>query len=131
MSLTISTSGTAAVSLNGSFTFEDPTGVQSPLSKVIPAIISNLNAVTFGQAVVTTTPLVVSLPASPTTLLYVKNLSVAGILTFTWTPQGGTSVATIQVGPGGTLFFFTPGTGITALSVVASVNTTVDYVLGG
>jgi hypothetical protein len=132
MSLTISTSGACSVGLTGEFEFTDPTGVQSPLSKVIPALLATLNAVSFGQAIVGTSPFAAVLPATPSQLFYMKNLSTTGVVTVTWTPQGGASATILNVEPGGIIFFFDPGAGISALTVISTVNnTTVDYVLAG
>jgi hypothetical protein len=131
MSLTITTSGAVNVELSGTFVFVDPTGYQSNINKVIPELIASLSASEFGQAALTTTPAAITLPATPTQLFYMKNLSASFTVTVTWTPVGQTSAVVQVVQPGGILFFFNPGNGISALSVVASGNANVDYVLAG
>jgi len=132
MSLTINTTGAVNVSLTGSFSFVDPTGFQSPLSKAIPAIVNQMSACSFGQASVGIAGFQAVLPANPTQLLYCKNISTSGVVTFTWTPVGGASTIVANLEPGGIIFFFNPGAGISALSVSSTVNNTlVDYVLAG
>jgi hypothetical protein len=130
--LVISTNGAVEVNFNGNVILVDPAGVQAPLSKIIPPLVANMSASTFGQALLSTTVIVVTLPASPTQLLYAKHLGLTGTITFTWTPVGSASVQIMVIQPGGMLFFFNPTNGITALSVQASVaNVPVDYVLAG
>lgn len=132
MALTFTASGPIQVNFNGTVSLIDPSGLQSPLSKIIPTLVANMNASTFGETTLSTTPLVVTLPANPTQLLYAKNLSLTNTITFTWTPVGAVSAEIMVVQPGGVLFFFNPVNGITALTVVASgVNTLIDYVLAG
>jgi hypothetical protein len=131
MSLTIITTGSVNVELSGSFTFVDPTGYQSNINKIIPELIASLSASQFGQAAVTTTSESITLPATPTQLFYLKNLSASFTVTVTWTPLGQASAVVQVVQPGGTIFFFNPGSGITALSVVASGTANVDYVMAG
>jgi hypothetical protein len=110
----------------------DSSGIQAPLSKIIPVLIASMSASTFGQAALGVVSAPVSLPANPTQLLYARNLSTVNTITFTWTPVGKISADILVLQPGGLLFFFSPGGGISALSVVASAaNTSVDYLLAG
>jgi hypothetical protein len=133
MSLVITETGPVQVDLSGTvISFIDPAGTQAPIYKQIPIVIANMNACTFGQASLPASLVVVTLPASPTQLLYAKHLGVSGTITFTWTPAGSTSAEIMVLQPGAVLFFFNPANGITALSVQASIaNTPVDYVLAG
>jgi len=133
MALTISaTGGPIQVNFNGVVSLTDPTNIQAPMEKIIPTLVANMSASTFGQALLTTGANPVTLPASPTQLLYAKNLSTTATITFTWTPVGSASAQIMILQPGGILFFFNPSNGITALTVAASVaNTPIDYVLAG
>jgi hypothetical protein len=137
MSIQISTTGSAQTGVSGNIVLTDSSGVQQPLLKAFLSVFATLNASTFGQATIGTSPVSVTLPASPTQLLYAANLQTGkagstNTLTITWTPQGGTSAQIMVLQPQSVLFFFNPGAGITALSVVASgANTVVDYLLAG
>jgi hypothetical protein len=133
MSVVITETGAVQVDLsNAVISFVDPANTQAPIYKRIPELITNMNAATFGQASLAASLTPVTLPASPTQLLYAKHLGVAGTITFTWTPVGSGSVQIMVIQPGGMLFFYNPANGITALSVQASLpNTPVDYVLAG
>lgn len=133
MALVISETGPVQVSFtSGVISFADPANSQAPIYKAIPALVANLNACTFGQATLSASLTPVTLPASPTQLLYAKHLGASGTITFTWTPVGSSSAQIMVIQPGGLIFFFNPTGGITALSVQASVaNTPVDYVLAG
>jgi hypothetical protein len=137
MSVQITTTGTMQVSPAGSISLIDPTGVQQPLLKAFLSVIASLSASTFGQATLSTTPTVVSLPANPTQLFYAANLQTGkagstNTITVTWTPVGAASVEILVLQPQSVLFFFNPGAGISALTVVASgANTVVDYLLAG
>jgi len=121
-----------SVSFNGDVVLNDSSGIQAPLSKIIPVLTASMSASTFGQAILGMASVVVSLPANPTQLLYARNLSLLNSITFTWTPVGAVSTTVMVLQSGGVLFFFSPGGGILALSVVASAaNTSVDYLLAG
>jgi hypothetical protein len=121
-----------SVSFNGDVVLSDSSGIQAPLSKIIPIVIASMSASTFGQAALGTVSTTVSLPANPTQLLYARNLSMVNTITFTWTPVGAVSAQVLTLQPGGVLFFFSPGGGISALSVIANAaNTSVDYLLAG
>lgn len=135
MSLVITEAGPVSINFSsGVMAFTDPAvpPAQAPIYKLIPSLTANMNACTFGQALLPTGSTPVTLPASPTQLLYAKHLGATGTLTFTWTPVGSGSVQVMVIQPGGMLFFFNPANGITALTVQASVaNLPVDYVLAG
>lgn len=132
MALAITANGPVEVSFSGTISITDPTGIESPLIKIIPVLVENMSAVDFGQAQIGITPSPVALPIIPTQLFYARNLDTKATLTVTWTPVGASSAEILVVQPGGILFFFNPASGITALSVVASADPiTVDYVLAG
>jgi hypothetical protein len=133
MSVVITETGAVQVDLSGAvISFVDPANTQAPIYKQIPALVTNMNAATFGQALLPASLLAVTLPASPTQLLYAKHMGISGTITFTWTPVGSGSAQIMVLQPGGMLFFFNPANGITALSVQASIaNIPVDYVLAG
>jgi hypothetical protein len=133
MSIVITETGAVQVNFSsGVISFTDPVSAQAPIFKAIPPVTANMTACTFGQASLTTSLTPVTLPISPTQLLYGKHLGVSGTITFTWTPVGAVSVEIMVIQPGGVIFFFNPANGITALSVQASVaNTPIDYVLAG
>lgn len=133
MSVVITETGAVQVNFaSGIVSFVDPANAQAPIYKAIPSLTANMSACTFGQALLTTSATPVTLPISPTQLLYGKHLGVSGTITFTWTPSGGASATIIVIQPGGMIFFFNPANGITALTVQASVaNTPIDYVLAG
>jgi hypothetical protein len=132
MSFTVTLAGPTQASLNGLFTFIDTTNIQAPLSKVIPTLVANLSAAIFGEGAIGTSSTPVTLPINPTQLFYARNLSLSATITITWTPVGASSAEILVIQPGGMLFFFNPGSGISALSVVASAaGTIVDYILAG
>jgi hypothetical protein len=135
MSLVITEAGSVQINFSsGVMAFTDPAvpPAQAPIYKLIPSLTANMNACTFGQALLPASLTVVTLPASPTQLLYAKHLGIAGTITFTWTPVGSGSAQVMILQPGGMLFFFNPTNGVTTLSVQASLaNTPVDYVLAG
>lgn len=132
MALSISTNGPIQVNLAGNFTFTDLTNVQAPLSKIIPQLLANMTASSFGQATIGTTLIPVTLPITPTQLAYARNLSQSNTLTISWTPLGGVSAVITTLQPNGIIFFFNPSSGISALSVVSNAaGTLIDYVLAG
>jgi hypothetical protein len=134
MAVSISLTGPNQITMNGQISIVDPTGVQAPLSKIIPSLVQNMSASTFGQTTVGTAATVLPLPASPTQLFYIKNLSTTTALAVTWTPVGLAAVEVQTLQPGGILFFFNPGNGITNLSLVSASTTItvpIDYVLAG
>lgn len=133
MSVVITESGAVQVNFSsGVIAFTDPTGAQAPIYKLIPSLTENASACTFGQSNLPASLVPVTLPISPVQLFYAKHLGASGTIIFTWTPVGASSVETMVLQPGGVIFFFNPASGITALSVQASVaSTPVDYVLAG
>ena len=135
MSLVITEAGPVQINFSsGVIAFTDPAvpPSQAPIYKLVPSLTANMNACTFGQALLAASSTPVTLPASPTQLFYAKHLGAAGTITFTWTPIGSGSAQIMILQPGGLLFFFNPANGITALTVQASLaNIPVDYVLAG
>jgi hypothetical protein len=133
MSVVITEAGAVQVNFSsGVIAFIDPANTQVPIYKQIPPVTANMTACTFGQALLAASLTPVTLPISPTQLLYAKHLGASGTITFTWTPVGSASAQIMVLQPGAVLFFFNPANGITALSVQASIaNIPVDYVLAG
>src|SRR5258708_35936236 len=79
-----------------------------------------------------TSPTTLTLPASPTQFLYIKNLAPTNTVTVTWTPNGGASNPVITLQPGSAIIFVELAAGgrITALFVTASgTRTAIGYAL--
>ena len=133
MSIVITEGGSVQVSLKGAvISFTDPTNTQAPIYKVIPTLLQTMSSCIFGQSTLSAGLTAVTLPITPTQLLYAKYLGTTGTITFTWAPTEAGSVEVMVLQPGGVIFFFNPADGISSLSVNASVaNTPVDYVLAG
>jgi hypothetical protein len=96
--------------------------------------------------VIGTTPVTITLPITPTQVVYIGNLHPTNTITVTWTPNGGTSAVVQTIGPvtqqanpqpatQGILLINNNAigtTGITALSIVASAAfTPIELMLGG
>jgi hypothetical protein len=96
--------------------------------------------------VIGTTPVTITLPITPTQVVYIGNLHPTNTITVTWTPNGGTSAVVQTIGPvtqqanpqpatQGILLINNNAigaTGITALSIVASAaSTPIELMLGG
>jgi len=124
------------VSLTGSIKATDSVSGTIALSKVLTALSTVATSFSEAQSLsIGTSPVTITLPISPTTFLYVKNLHATQTITVTWTPNGGASATILTVPAGGFISFGETAqgvSGITALSIVASGATTpVEYVLGG
>ena len=81
---------------------------------------------------------VITLPISPTTEVYIKNIDSAKSIKVTWTLNGGASNDVINLNPGGQILLWdTPGSapaapGITALTLTPSAaGALVEYFFGG
>lgn len=88
----------------------------------------------YSQSQSITSTVNLTLPQSPTQLVYIKNLGTSGTITVNWTPNGGSSNPVIALQPGSAILYIETNTtsGITALSVTASVAATpIEYVLLG
>ncbi len=123
------------VSLTGSIKATDSVSGTIALSKVLTALATVSTGFTEAQSLSignSATPL--TLPGSPTTFVYIKNLHATQTLTVTWTPNGGASNVVLTLQPGAFIAFgeVVQGlSGITALSVQASgAATPIEYVLG-
>jgi len=124
------------ISLVGQITATDGTSgavsLQKQLSLMMPGIIfSQAQSVPIG-----TSATAISLPIPLVQFVYVKNLHASNTVTVSWTPSGGASNPVIVLQPGSVIILLeanpVPGSGITALSLQASVaNTPVEYILGG
>lgn len=122
--------------MTGSIKASDSVSGTIALSKVLTALTTP--GLTFSEAQslsIPNSPTSISLPVSPTTFLYIKNLHATQTLTVTWTPNGGASNIVLTLQPGSWIAFGEAvlGTsGITALSVQGSgAATLIEYVLGG
>lgn len=126
MAISLAVSGTIQISdpLTGTLT------VSKTLSQAFDGTVcSQGEAVKFG-----TSPTTVTLPISPTQIVYIANLSQTATVTVTWTPTGGSSATVTVLQPLAALLSMESNTtsGITALSITASgANTPVDYLLAG
>ena len=96
--------------------------------------------------VIGTTPVTITLPITPTQVVYIGTLHPTNTITVTWTPNGGTSAVVQTIGPvtqqanpqpatQGILLINNNAigaTGITALSIVTSAAfTPIELMLGG
>lgn len=77
-----------------------------------------------------------TLPTAIVLQLYFRNTHATAVITVTWTPQGGASVVSKKVAPGGFVAFHDPANpataGITALSLQSdTINATYEMFLGG
>jgi len=125
-----------SVALTGSIKASDSVSGTIALSKVLTSLATNATAFSEAQSLsVGTGSTVITLPISPTTFVYLKNLHATQTVSVTWTPNGGASAVAIVLQPGAFICFgeVVQGlSGITALSVVASgASTPIEYVLGG
>lgn len=83
---------------------------------------------------VSTSPVSISLPISPTQVVYIRNTHATQTLLVTWTPTGGASNPVVTLQPNGYILFGEPNvtSGITALSVTGSApGTSLEYILVG
>lgn len=124
------------VSLTGSIKATDSVSGTIALSKVLLGLATV--ATTFSEAQslsIGTSPVVLALPISPTTFVYIKNLHATQTVTVTWTPNGGASASILTIQPSGYICFGEVAqglSGITALQVVASgAATPIEYLLAG
>lgn len=126
MAISVTTSGTIQVI--------DPNTGTLTVSKALSqafngSVCSQSEAVIFG-----TSPTVVTLPISPTQIVYIANLSTVNTVTVTWTPNSGASAVVQTLQPLAAILSMASNTtsGITALSITASgSNTPVDLFLAG
>ena len=121
--------------LNGSIFLTDSVSntIQMQKAFVALAFTGTVSELSQSQSV-GTSPTTLTLPASPTQFLYIKNLAPTNTLTVTWTPNGGASNPVITLQPGSSIIFMevATGGGITALSVTASgASTPIEYMLLG
>jgi hypothetical protein len=75
-----------------------------------------------------------TLPISPVSFLYIKNLHAVNTILVTWTPTGGSTASIQTLEPGGWIIMGNPatGAGVTALSLTASgAATPCEYILAG
>ncbi len=123
-----------SLTVSGTIQITDPNTGTLTVSKSISqgfagTVSSQGESVKFG-----TSPTTVTLPISPTQVVYIANQSSANTLTVTWTPNGGASNVVCTLQPLSTLLLTEANvtSGITALSITASgANTPVDFLLAG
>jgi hypothetical protein len=125
-----------SVSLTGSIKASDSVSGTIALSKVLTALSTAATSFSEAQSLsIGAAPTAITLPVSPATFLYIKNLHATQTITVTWTPNGGASNVVLTLQPGAYISFgeVVQGlSGITALSVQASgASTPIEYVLGG
>lgn len=126
MSVTVATTGTQ--------TLTDSTSTTTPFVRAVTGSYTGLASSVAQQVLIPNAPTSITLPISPVNFVYVKNLSGTATITVTWTPNGGASnvVVTLQPGSYVELVETAAGSGITALSLQASVaSTPVEYLLVG
>jgi len=127
MSVTLTCSGTNSVidSSSGAIAFQK--GLSAAF---VGSVFSEAQTVT-----VSTSPVSIALPISPTQFVYIKNVTATNnTLIVTWTPNGGASNPVVTLEPGSFIQFVeaTTGAGITALTVTGSApGTLAEYILGG
>lgn len=104
-------------------------------NKTIQSLLSSATLATVADTLsVGTGSTSISLPISPTQVVYLQNLHASQNITVTWTPNGGSSATVGTLQPGGCLMLVETDLtqGITALSVQASgASTPLLYILGG
>jgi hypothetical protein len=122
-----------SVSLNGNIQVTDSTSNAVASQKRLASLsVTGKNLSEAQSQLIGTSPVTIALPASPANFLYIKNLDTVNTVTVTWTRNGGSSASVIVFNPGGWAIVGCPGTGtgLTALSVVASSsNTPIEYIL--
>ena len=125
-----------SVTLSGSIKASDSVSGTISLSKVLTSLITPGTTFSEAQSLsIPASPTSITLPISPTTFVYIKNLHATQTLTVTWTPNGGASNVVVTLQPGSFIAFGEAVlglSGITALSVQGSgAATLIEYVLAG
>lgn len=123
-----------AVVTTGTIQITDPGTGTLTVAKMISQTFTGLTCSQGESVLFGTSPTSVTLPKSPTQVIYVANLSEANTVTVTWTPNGGSSTTIQVLQPLAAILVMGSNTtsGITALSLTASgANTAVDYLLAG
>lgn len=118
--------------LNSVITITDNlTGSVSYQKQVLGSYVGTVS--TEGQNVLVTGSTAITLPGSPTNVVYIKNLATAtSVLTVTWTPNGGSSNIVVALQPSSFIILDenNASSGITALNVNPSVaSTPIEYIL--
>jgi len=124
------------VSLTGSIKATDSVSGTIALSKVLTALATPGTSFSEASALsIGTSPVVIGLPISPTTFVYIKNTHITQTLSVTWTPNGGASNPAITLQPGSWIGFgevVQALGGITALTLTGSgAATTCEYIIAG
>lgn len=122
-------------SINGNMTITDASTGTVALVKLFSGLAMTGTAFTEIQSVqVGTTPVLIGLPISPVSFLYIKDIHPSQSLTVTWTANGGASDMILNLQPGSAIIFCETfsNAGITALTLTgSSTGTTVEYIMAG
>ena len=118
---------------SGVMSVTDPNTGLTTLEKTISAAFQGQINTLAESITVTTSPSTISLPISPTQIVYIKNNSTTFQTTVTWTRNGGASASVVVLQPGAFIMLMETDTtsGITALSFVATGSSLVEYILAG
>jgi hypothetical protein len=126
---------TISAGLLGSLQISDGATGTSPLVKQLIALVTTGSSYTESNSVSLPASITsITLPISPVTFLYIKNLHAVNTVLVTWTPAGGSTASILTLAPGGFICFgeIAALNGISALSLTASGSATpVEYVLAG
>lgn len=115
---------------------QDSNGVKI-VNRLVGAISYDGVAGEFHNGILTTTSITtLDLPTATILQFYIKNTHATATILITATVQGGTSVISARIGPGGVYAVWNPATGttigFTEIKLTASVaNTTFEMFLGG
>lgn len=128
------------VSLQGMITLTDNLTGSVQMQKQLNLPITGTVDVQSNGYMVNTTSSNLPVPVSPATFVYIRNLSTTATVTVTWTPNTAISATVIVLQPGavannGSYILFegtNSSSGITAVSVIASLNLTpIEFLILG
>lgn len=121
------------VDFEGTLTLSDTDTGTLTGKKIIAAIFDGTISTIAESRIIPASPTSIGLPVTATQVVYIKNLHATNTVTVTWTRNGGGSVSVVVLEPLSMILLVEANTtsGITALSLTASANTPVDYVLAG
>jgi hypothetical protein len=107
----------------------------NPLVKFLSGFQFKGTTQTYSQnQLIGASPTTITLPISPTQVIYVANLHATQTLTVTWTPNGGSSNVVVTLQPTAMILHVSPNvtSGITALSLQGSgASTNCEFILVG
>lgn len=127
---------TLSVSASGSLQVIDTSNGSLVIAKTILATFPTCSVFSAADSFsIGTSPTTISLPASSAQVVFIHNLDATNTLAVTWTPVEASPVPVnfITLQPGAMILLVESNTtsGISALSLQASVALLVDYVLAG